>query len=177
MKPGSSSPGRFPAGFTLIELMIVVAILAALMFVVVPRLQDLTDVQVKSSARRIVGELKYLYNDAVFKKRTYRLNFGLDEGTYWVEVLMGSEFVPYADHVVQDARLERGIRFKDVITERTFGASRLTEREEFIMIYPTGRIDPAIIYIEAPNGSVYTLETKPYTGRVAVYDEFVDFYK
>lgn len=178
MKGDRSSVGssvNSTGGFTLIELTIVVVILGALFLLAMPKLQDMADVHLKSSSRRLVVNMRYLYNQAIFKKRTFKLNFDLDENFYWVEVLSGNEFVGYSDQIISKQKLQKGIKFKNVITERTF-ASRLTEREEFILIYPTGRVDPAIIYLESPNGEIYTLETKPFTGRMAVYDEFVEFF-
>ncbi len=160
-------------GFTLIEISVVLFIIGMFVFIAVPRLQDATDYKVKSASRRIITTVRYLYNEAAFKRKIFRLMFDLDEGEYWVEELRGNEFLVVNDPVMYRRKLPSGVFFKDVITERTYG-STLEERSEFILFLPTGFVEPAVIYLETEGGDIYTLETKPYTGGVRVYDEFVE---
>ncbi|MGQ0794021.1 MAG: pilus assembly FimT family protein [Deltaproteobacteria bacterium] len=162
-------------GFTLIELSVAILLVGVFALVAAPKFQDLAEVNIKSASRRLGGTIKYLYNEAVFKKKVYRLSFDIDRGEYWVETLEGNEFFSSAEPQLRRKKLPDGVRFKDVQTERSVGKSLLDERE-YILFSPKGFVEPAVIHIETESGSNYTLVTKPYTGGTIVYDEYVEFF-
>jgi len=58
-------------GFTLIEILVVMVLLGSILLIAVPRFQNLADVNLKSTSRRISGTIKYLYNESVFKKKHF----------------------------------------------------------------------------------------------------------
>ena len=74
-----------PAGMTLIEIMIVIAMIAGIMamatFVMFPG----DDAKVREQASRLAGTIKFIYNEAAIKNKYYRLAYNLDENTYRVE--------------------------------------------------------------------------------------------
>jgi len=160
-------------GFTLIELTAVIFLLGFFFLVAIPKFKDLNDVNIKSASRRISGTIKYLYNEAAFKKRIYKLSFDLDSGEYWVEVQEGNEFITPEDPSLKRRKLPEGIAFKDVITDRS-RVNSLGKNEQFILFLPTGFVEPAVIYLENDDGNFYTLATKPYTGGTIVFDEYVE---
>lgn len=159
-------------GFTLLELLVVILILGAFFFVAVPKFQDLTEVNLKSASRNLSATIKYLYNEAAFKKNIHRLVFDLDEGQYWVETLQGNEYGISPDTKIR--RLPNGVYFKEVITERSLQRNPLDDDKEFILFLPTGFVEPAVIHIYTDSDRHYTLATKPYTGGTKVYDEYVE---
>jgi len=161
-------------GFTLLEIIVVMFIIGLFLFFAVPKFQDLTQVNLKSASRNLTGTIKYLYNEAAFKKKIYRLVFDLENNEYWVQVLEGSEYTAPLDSPNKRYKLPNGVYFKDVITERTLNKSSLVDEGEFILFLPTGFVEPAVIHIATDNNDQYTLETKPYTGGTRVYDEYVE---
>jgi general secretion pathway protein H len=163
-------------GFTLIELSVVIFILAAFFLIAIPKFKDITEVNIKSASRRLSGTIRYLYNEAVFKKKVYKLAFDIDRNEYWVEVLDGDEFTVLTDPSLKPRKLPDGVYFKDIQTQRSFGKT-LEGKEEFILFMPTGFVEYAVIHLEAENGVYYTIATKPYTGGTVVYDEYVDLVK
>jgi prepilin-type N-terminal cleavage/methylation domain-containing protein len=165
---------RKSSGFTLIELLVVIFLVGAFVFIAVPKIKSSTEINVKSASRNLSGTIRYLYNEAAFKKNIYRLVFDIDRGEYWVEVLNGSEYVVSTDYLHKKRTLPGGVHFKDVVTERTLGRSSLDDSGEFILFLPTGFVEPAVIYLVTDNEDYYTLETKPYTGGIRVYDEYVE---
>jgi len=169
----SPNPNKGERAFTLIEVSVLIFLLALFMFIAMPRFQDITEANTKSASRTLTILVRQLYNEAVFKNRTYKLAFDIDGGQYWVEVLSGNEFVVPANPSLGKKRLPAGVSFKDILTERTYG-SGLGLRSEFILFFPTGYVEPAVIYLESENGKEYTLETIPYTGGTRVYDKYVD---
>lgn len=160
-------------GFTLIELTAVVILLGFFLLVAIPKFKDLNDVNLKSTSRRIAGTIKYLYNEAAFKKRIYKLSFDLDNDEYWAEVQEGNQFVIPDDPTLKKTKLPEGLSFKDVITDRS-RVNSLGANEQFILFLPTGFVEPAVIHLESMDGKYFTLATKPYTGGTMVFDEYVD---
>jgi general secretion pathway protein H len=82
---------RRAAGFTLIEIMVVVAIIAAVVSILLPRIDNKNN-QLKAAVRRFTTLSRELHTRAKLKGATYRLAFDLKEGAdavdqqqYWVE--------------------------------------------------------------------------------------------
>lgn len=161
-------------GFSMIELLVVTILISALLYIAVPRLRTGSEMNIKSAARNLTGTIKYLYNEAAFKKNIYRLVFDVNNGEYWVEVLNENEYVLSADYLHQKRSLPSGVHFKDIITERSANRSSLDGEREFILFLPTGFVEPAAIHLESDNEDNYTIETKPYTGGTRVYNEYVN---
>ena len=161
-------------GFSLIELLVVIMLICAFVFIALPKIKSGTEINIKSASRNLSGTIRYLYNEAAFKKNIYRLVFDIDRGEYWVEVLNDNEYVVSTDYLHKKRTLPGGVHFKDVITERSIGRSSLDDSGEFILFLPTGFVEPAVIHLVTDNEDYYTLETKPYTGGTRVYDEYVE---
>lgn len=163
------------SGFTMIELLVVIFLIGAFVFIAVPKIQTGTEINIKSASRNLTATIKYLYNEAVFKKNIYRLVFDIDQNLYWIETLSGDEYVHSADPNHKRKRLPPGVYFSEVVTERTLGRSSLDEEFEYILFLPTGFAEPAAIHLSTDDvNKNYTLQTKPYTGGTRVYDEYVD---
>jgi len=162
-------------GFTLIEFAVVLVLIGAFFLIAIPKFNSLTEVNIKSASRRLSGVVKHLYNEAVFKKKIYKLSFDLDAGEYWVEVQEGNEFVITEDPFLRRIRLPQGVSFVEIKTDRD-QVNSLGANEEFILFLPTGFVEPAVIYLRTENEDFYTLATKPYTGGMTVFDENVDLY-
>ena len=159
-------------GFTLIEILVVMFLLGSFLLVAVPRISDLADVNIKSASRNISGMVKYLYNEAIFKKNIYKLAFDIDNGEYWVEYMEDNQFVTSYDPVLKRKKLPSGIYFQDIFTERT--QEKVESGEEvFILFMPHGFVDYAVIHLNSKSSS-YTIETKPYTGGTKIYDDYYD---
>lgn len=73
------------AGFTLIEIIVVIAIIGAVAMVIVPNLRFSVDSQIQSSLRQLLSQIRAAYDDSIFLHRTHRLVFNVKTGVYWVE--------------------------------------------------------------------------------------------
>ena len=160
-------------GFTLIEILVVMVLLGSILFIAVPKFQNLADVNLKSTSRSISGTIKYLYNEAVFKKNIYKLAFDLDNQEYWVEYMEDGQFVESLDPVLRRKRVPDGIAIDDIFTER-FPEKTETGNESYLLFLPTGFVDYGVIHISSSDEDVYTIETKPYTGGTKIFDEYID---
>lgn len=73
------------SGFTLVEILIVVAIIALIMGVSVGYLGDWTDAKLSETSGKLAGTIKYVYNEAAVKNQYYRLLIDLDAQSFSVE--------------------------------------------------------------------------------------------
>ncbi len=72
-------------GLSLIEIMIVMAIIGGMMALGATMLFPGNDEKLREEAVRMAGTIKYLYNEAAVKNKYFRIVFNLDEESYSVE--------------------------------------------------------------------------------------------
>ncbi len=72
-------------GFTLIEIILVLALIGAIAGVVIPNLTLTVDSQMSSALRNLTGQVRSAYDDAIFTGRLHRMVFDMKTGEYWVE--------------------------------------------------------------------------------------------
>lgn len=173
------SRGRFLTGFTLIELTVVLFIIAVLLGLVVPRLMDLTRVELRSDAQRLSSTIRYVYSRAVFSKTAYyRIKFDFKKNEYWVEKCVPSldtntcEWGYDNDVLGKPEKLAHGIKFEDIIV----GTDKIKDdaTDVAIQVYPQGYMPYTIIHITDEKNDVYSLEVNPFTGRVVIYDKYLE---
>ncbi|MBI3805070.1 MAG: prepilin-type N-terminal cleavage/methylation domain-containing protein [Nitrospirae bacterium] len=157
-------------GFTLLELMLVVLIMAVVALFVFPRISSFGAGDLKWTARHFAGLIQYLAQESSTTKQTYRLYFNLENGAYWVGTLKGDgEFVETTDPMTSRRILPREVSFVDVVTPQQ---GKVNQGEAFMQIYPVG-LEKAWIHLKQGDRK-WTLVVNPLTGRVKVYDEYVD---
>ncbi len=74
-------------GFTLIELIVVVVIMAVALIGIWFGIASIQRADIKAEADRFTGTVRYLYHMAAVNGRPYRLVIDLDKHQYWGEVL------------------------------------------------------------------------------------------
>jgi general secretion pathway protein H len=87
---------RDQRGMTLIELSITLAIIALAVGVATLTLPNITHANLKSTAMKLAGSIRYAYDLAGRKNAAFRLALDLDQKAYWVES-SSSEFVLVRD--------------------------------------------------------------------------------
>ncbi|HTT69738.1 MAG TPA: type II secretion system protein [Anaeromyxobacteraceae bacterium] len=107
--------GRLASGFTLIELMIVIAVVGILSAAVVPAVDAVTGANARAAAGELAGAARYLFDTAALRHQTCRLALDLDHATWWAECTKDRYFAPRGErafrHQEDDASLEE--RFPD----------------------------------------------------------------
>jgi prepilin-type N-terminal cleavage/methylation domain-containing protein len=84
MFPGRKSTGRTLSAFTLVELLVVLAILSILMFVITPRFASIVNPErAKNFVLRLHGSLQYLGEKAILEQQLYLFHFDIEEGRYY----------------------------------------------------------------------------------------------
>ncbi|HAR44877.1 MAG TPA: hypothetical protein DCS05_01555 [Nitrospiraceae bacterium] len=159
-------------GFTLIELVIVIAVFGVMLTLVIPKLGDIGEADLKRSARHLTGMIRFLRDDAQAKKAVYRLRFDIQNGRYWAEVMTRTS--------------ERTVEFKrlrSVLANETGLSGRTTFRgvkagshpdDAFILFTPDGWVERAVIHLRDSDEKDFTLLVHPLTGDTELLEGYVE---
>lgn len=80
-------PGRSSAsGFTLIEIMIVIALMAMVMSFAIPQFGAAIKLNLSNASRQMANLIRATHDEAVLKGLVHRLAIDIDKRQYWVEV-------------------------------------------------------------------------------------------
>lgn len=157
------------AGFTLLELAVVLFIIGLTLTLVAPHVGGLRGMLIKSEVRRLAGRIAFISDQAASHKLVMRLTFDLDSNRYFV-----SELDPYAamptfvpDSQPGDApiTLPTSVALRDVTVENLGTLTRGTISCNF---YPEGYADATVVHLGDEWGEIFTLAIDPLTGRVAI---------
>jgi len=122
-------------GFTLVELMIVVGVIALATAAVVPALSSVTGANARSAAGDLAGSLRYLFDTAALRHATCRMALDLDGRAYWAECAKGRAGVARKpEDAPSDEELQR--RFpdeEDAEQRRLLGQSRFGSFSDRLM--------------------------------------------
>ncbi len=166
--------GSRQSGFTLLELVVVLAIFGGVALFVFPKLQGFRPDRLKSASRHMTQLIHHVALESVMTKRTYRLYYDIDEGRYWVaspnELGDGVvEFIAVTDPLMRAQTLPEEIVLMDVVNQQ---GEKVDRGETFIQFNPIG-VETGTIHLKE-GGREWTLIVRPPTGRVKVYETYVD---
>lgn len=82
------------AGFTLIEIMVVVVLIGLVMGVAVRGLRSLAKSDMRLSATKMSGAIRYLFDRASTTGKIHRLVIDFEQGRYWAEVSDDQFYMP-----------------------------------------------------------------------------------
>jgi general secretion pathway protein H len=158
------------AGFTLLEIVVVLVILSAAVALVVPRLPSMQEAGLRTSARQTAALLRYLDERAVASKQLYRLRINLDEQR--IDVVLrspaGSD-LPADDPYLQRNPLVAGTQISDLTTERL---GRVTSGQVLVSYGPGGLTEPLLLHLSLPGGASYTVQALPVSATVRVFEGY-----
>jgi prepilin-type N-terminal cleavage/methylation domain-containing protein len=167
--PGRLKSRRNDAGFTLIEIVVVLFLIALMTLTIMPSVRTFHVSRLKHEARRLAGRATFLYDQAAANKLVLRLTFDFNAQGYSV-----SRLDPHSPQPVFTPDLENGaapvmmppdVRIRDVTVEGGGTINRGTVNCNF---YPEGYVDATVVHLVDPGGTVFTLSFQPLTGRVLI---------
>ena len=188
-------------GLSLIEIMIVLVIIGSIMALGVVYLLPSETQELQERAVRISGTVKYLFDEAIVKKKYYRIAFDLDNSSYRVEssvqpfLLELSEneedakskaaatesapetqpdFATEAEDMLADAVVfPKDIKIKDIYVSHLKGAQ--TSGIVYVYIFPNGWVEPTVINLsDKKEEFFFSLEINPITGKVKIRNEYFE---
>lgn len=79
------SRARQRRGLSLLEVMVVIAMVLALSAVLIPSARSLLEINQRSAARKLSMQLERFHDEAVMRNRSFRVTYFLDEDRYVIE--------------------------------------------------------------------------------------------
>jgi general secretion pathway protein H len=158
-------------GFTLLEIVVVLFIIGLLLLLIYPKIQTLTENGLQSASRHLVGTIQYLYHESMANRQIRRLSYDLQGRAYQVQAInsVGESATPAS--IGSRVPLPQGVAFQDVVTLRQ---GKVTEGEAFTQFYPAGLVEKTVIHLTDQDQRVFTLDINPLTGRVKVYEGYIE---
>ncbi len=159
-------------GFTLIELIVVIALMGLMLFFTLPRLGDnpfLDDS--RQSSRWLIGKVQSLKESALRDQKQYSLHFDLDSGRIWET----NESMSPED--IEDAALNNSyslpseLRIIDVEYPKK---GKVYTGQAEIIFYKAGYTDKALVHMQ--EGDTYlTFLIEPFLSNVQFYETYAGF--
>lgn len=76
---------RIEAGFTIIELLMVISVMGLVMILAVPNFNFVPGTEASQKINALLGDIRSAYDMAVLTRKNYRLVFEFKSGEYWLE--------------------------------------------------------------------------------------------
>jgi len=164
-----SHPLQSPRGFTILEMLIVLFLLAGVLVIVIPRIVIGEDLS--STGRKFISTLRTLQGLASTSQKPVKLYMDLDQGTYWAMVVEGKEEkLPLDASWARPHSLPESIR----LTEISIGQTTRVSGRVHLSFYPNGRIDPVTVYFADRSNNLLALAVDSFTGAIRTSSERVE---
>jgi len=147
---------KVKAGFTLIELIIVIFIISLTAALVMPKLWVRGERALKSEAKRISNTLMYIYDEAAGKKQTYVLKIDFNTDSYSYESEKESRVF----------RMKDNIRFRDIIIP---SLGEVSIGEVIYQFGPMGPEEPLTLHL-MKDDKEYTVIFNHINGRAKIHE-------
>lgn len=195
---GKTKAGR--RGFTLLELLMVIALLGLLGVVMVPKFSSFFRVSVQSSVRRFAALVRFAYDQSVLTGRVHRIVLDLDDQKWFIEAAepnvlpldkaksgLSAEGLDKDEQVASEPQFQatQGDKIAKIPTGVTLIAvdswrlgkdngGKATKGQISIYAFPNGYVDEATVYL-AEQGKEkvqrFKVSTQALTGRVRIETE------
>ena len=188
------------SGFTLIEILVVVALIGLIMSIAVPNATLALKVNISNSTRELASTIRSTYDEAVLKGQVYRLAFDIEKREYWVEQgdkdfllktaeqqeaedqrlarLSDEERAKHKDPFVlarnvtkKKKSLPKGVHFKDIITAHTKDAT--TGGMVYAHVFPHGFVEKLVIHLKDDYERETTLLVNSVNGKSRMFERYV----
>jgi len=185
------------SGFTLIEILITLAIIGMIVGLSMGQIGKILSLDMKKTAKRLGSTIRYLYHKSATESLTLRLVFDIDESSYWVEGTSGpfalvreedeeeedeeeedadaAERVPIftrqESRLLKPIQLPSGVYFKDIYAEHQI--DRISEGRAYIYFFPQGYVERSVINLrDKEDEKHFSIEVNPISGSVKILKEY-----
>ena len=158
-------------GFTLLELIVVIALLGIMLVFTVPRFHETLFLdETKTGSRWIIGKIQALKEAAVRNQKQYSLHINLDAEQFWeTSASMSAEELENA--ALNASPLPSGIKIADIEYPIR---GKITSGQTDITFYKNGTSDKVLIHLQDGDEYVsYLIE--PFLSEVTQYEKYASF--
>ena len=170
-RPPGQATAHNQSGFTLIELIVVMALLTLTLAIAMPRLQDYLLVDhAKKAGRWIILTIPSLKDRAIREQKTYRLNVEVDAGRFWI-----SDDSMDEDQLLEASR--RGFELTgqlEILDVEYPDADKVSSGLAEIRLYPQGHSDRAIIHLRDEENQL-SFQVEPFLSKVIMVEDYISF--
>lgn len=160
---------RASAGFTLIELAVVILIIAMAAALVIPRLPAPEGMKLKSSARNLASGIRFLNDQAIVTKGRYVLHMNVGEsGIRIARVSAAGDEMPADDQFMNRQLIDNDVVIEDVITS---DLGKVSDGELVVRFGPNGNEQFLTLHLKAGDKEM-TVYAFPNGGKVRVVDGY-----
>lgn len=163
---------RWHAGFTLIEIAVVMAIISMVLLLVMPRLPSSDKENLKISARTLASTLRYMQERAATSRSVYRLTFVLATDTLQIAEIGddGTAHEP-SDPLLQQSVVKEGVVVADVRIPRL---GTIADGEIRVDVGSSGVRDFVTVHLRSTAGQFWTVMAFPSGGKVKVFEGYLE---
>ena len=155
------------------ELTVVILLMGIILLITYPRFEgSIFASNIKQASRRLAATVRYVQNQAAYKRKIYRINYDMDQNTYWVTIQEKEEdFAADTSSLGHERKLPKGVSFEDVISPRD---GKVKEGQTFTRFLPKGIVDRSQIHLKDDAGRRFTLIILPLTAEIRFFDTYVE---
>jgi general secretion pathway protein H len=167
----SPEPSRREAGYTLIELAVVMLLIGLMLFLAAPRVRDaLIDDTLKSTARHLIGMANALRYEAVREQVDYVLHLDLNNNAAWT----------YSADMTPEKRSEQrknafkfppDVKIADIYR---IGQEKQVHGEATIVFFKRSYVQPTVVHL-AKGDRAFTMVFQPFLSAVEHYNQYLDY--
>ncbi len=189
-------------GFTLVEILIVIAVLAAVIGIGTPTIKNVLRTNLKSSAFQIASLSKFAYDSAVIKGKIHRIVFDFDKRTFQLQISSSDELVEVVDE--EDAsrsdreerekqeqekkevfydfpgeigkvqKLSSGVELDSI--ENLSTKKKYTEEIAYLYFFPQGATEDTIIRLSGQKSRTgfYSIRLNPLNGKAKIEGRYLE---
>lgn len=160
LRTEGSPPGA--AGFTLLELVVVLALLGAILLTAIPRLSIFEDAAFRSDARKVAALIRRLDDSSASEKSYYRLKFDVGGRTLEAEKSLDGAVFAKPEDLPGHVSLGR-----TTVTGLVQSGSSQKAGAAFVLFEPGSGAESFSISLERGSLSC-TISYNPYSGKVKI---------
>lgn len=162
---------RSRPGYTLLELIVVMALIGIVFFFAIPRFEGsfLLD-DANTSARWLIGKLQALREDALRSRRMQTLHVDLDTGRLWVT----AEGMTPEQLELAGRRAQFPAGGGRIVAVEFAGQARVGAGQTGIRFFGDGHTDRVLIHLRSGN-AVASFLLEPFLAQVKRFDTMVGF--
>ena len=164
-----SRAGTWNRGYTLIELSLIILLIGVILVFVLPKLDNLGDTRLRTTARQLAGKIQSLYDESVLKKQPYQLVFDITNRTYSYAEISDDVSSVISDSAKETSMPEK-VFIKDIVMP---SEGKITEGKVTIRFFPDGYVEKNTIHL-SDGKKDFTLVTTPLTGKVKITEGYVE---